>query len=244
VADTPRERALGFLYSRTGPAREMRAGGFDDDDRLGAEAGAAALEAVGLVTPAERAGWRAALDDPEVGGARLPEAEALLTELLERVPPDDEGLGDELNLFEGAAAALDAIGAVDGMEWEERTGRHMSWPTDEEERAWNAGGTEAELLAVLRGPAEAVDGVRVLFALRFADGISFQIQREGSGGVWVGEEMPDLGTLRDDVGTRYSPGGSASGGHSEYMNFRTAPPPEASWVELTDIASTPIRVML
>jgi hypothetical protein len=164
-------------------------------------------------------------------------ADELLAELLAQVPPGDDIAGAELNRFEGALHALATIDAVDADAWDERLRRHMGWPSREEElaeeRRLNAGGTEEELLAVLPGPPGAVDGVRVLFALRFSDGISFELYRDDDR-VDV-DDFLDWHDLSDDVGTRYMGGGGGGGGRSWHATFRTAPPPQASWVELMGI---------
>jgi hypothetical protein len=117
----------------------------------------------------------------------------------------------------------------------------MGWPSEEELRELNAGGSQEELLAVLAGPSEAVDGVRVQFALRFSDGISVLIRRDG--GFREDEDWWDS-ELVDDLGGSYMSSGGGGGAAEMWLSFRTAPPAEASWVELRGVASGPIRVGL
>jgi hypothetical protein len=202
------------------------------------------LRAVGLITEEEAEAWRARLlapveERPSAAPAARERAEGLLRELFEPVAPDDE-TGVELARFQGAVAALRAVGAA-APEWDERLRRRMGWPSEEELRELNAGGSREELLAVLAGPAEAADGVRVPFALRFSDGITVLIRRDG--GVDEDEEWWDA-ELVDDLGSRYTSSGGGGGAAEMWLTFRTAPPAEATWVELRGLASEPIRVDL
>jgi hypothetical protein len=174
---------------------------------------------VGAAVGVERGAALGASERSETG-------EELLEELFESVAPDDE-TGVELARFQGALAALRTVGAA-APEWDERLRRRMGWPSEEELRERNAGGSQEELLVVVGGPPEAVDGLRVPYALRFSDGISFLIRRGGSlhDDDWWDAE------LVDDLGTRYAPSGGGGGAAEMWLSFRTAPPPEASWVEL------------
>jgi hypothetical protein len=203
-----------------------------------------ALRAVGLITEEEAEAWRARLsgpveERPSTAPAARERAEGLLRELFEPVAPDDE-TGVELGRIQGALAALRAVGAA-SPEWEERLRRRMGGPSEEEGRERNAGGSQEDLLAVLAGPGEAIEGVRVPYALRFGDGISVLIRRDG--GLRGDDDWWDR-ELVDDLGTRYAPSGGGGGAAEMWLSFRTAPPAGASWVELRGLASEPIRVHL
>jgi hypothetical protein len=202
-----------------------------------------ALRAVGLIAEEEADAWRARLlaSDEELPSAPQTAGETgeeLLEELFDSVAPDDE-TGVELARFQGALGALRTVGAGEG-EWDERLRRRMGWPSEEELRERNAGGSREELLAVVGGPLAAVDGVRVPYALRFSDGISLLIRCEGGlrDDDWWDAE------LVDDLGTHYLASGGGGGAAEMWLSFRTAPPAEASWVELRGVASEPIRVDL
>ena len=247
---TVRESGLSFLHEQL---RWVET--FADDYPEGAPwperdgrvaGGVGALLAAGVIDAAEADAWRARLSGagdgvPAADAGVRAQGEALLAELLEAVPPDDEdGVSAERDHFDGAVGALAAIGAVDGRAWDDRLRARLGWPSWEEELArmgeLSAGGTEEELVAVLPG-SEEVDGVRVLYALRFADGISFLVHGA------IGREW-HLAALRDDVGTHYTPGGSGGSDVELRIAFRTAPPPQARWVELSGPTSRPLRVGL
>ena len=254
MADAARERALSFLYRLRGWvanfAQGEGAGPWPERD--GRVAGAlGAFELVGLLDADEVEAWRAQLssptsDWPAVSPAVSERAAQLLEELLAAVPRSDDEWSSELDRFEGAFAALAQIG-VAGAEWDQRLRDWLGRPSAEEEKALvrqlNAGGTEQELVAVLAGPSTAIDGVRVVHGLRFADGVSFTLRREyardapGDWDLWDFE-------LRDDVGTEYHAGGGAGSELEQHVTFRTAPPPEASWLELMPAEGSPIRIEL
>jgi hypothetical protein len=97
------------------------------------------------------------------------------------------------------------------------------------------------------GSDRAVDGIQVLYALRFTDGISLTLWREpetgadpGTGHGWASWEWE----LRDDMGTEYQGGGFSGSDREQHMQFRTAPPAEASWIELVCPSSNAIRLAL
>ena len=82
----------------------------------------------------------------------------------------------------------------------------LGWPSISElHKVLNAGGTQQELVAVVPGSPEFVDGIRVLFGLRFSDGISFVAWRsQGLGSsLWKFE-------LRDDLVVRRTARGRAA----------------------------------
>jgi hypothetical protein len=164
----------------------------------------------------------------------------LLQELLEAVPVEDGGRGDEGRRFEGAMVALRAVGASSGG-WYERLGRRMGWPIARETRQENSGGTQRDLRAVLAGPGEAVDGVWVIGALRFEDGVSLLLRLED--GVDPFEDDRWDFELVDDVGTTYSRGG-ASGTRERRILYGTPAPADARWLELRRAGSRPIRIPL
>jgi hypothetical protein len=245
---TARERAVSFLHEQLEWVALFREdyGGEAWPERDGRVAGSlGALRAVGLLAPEEAEAWRARLS---ASGEERPTAPrtarqaggGLLEELFDEVAPDDDP-PVALSRFQGALEALRAVGAADA-EWDERLRRRMGWPSAAEARELNAGGTQEELLAVLAGPAEAVDGVRVPYALRFSDGICFVIRREGD----LDEEDDGWSEaeLVDDAGTSYWAAGGGGSGEEQRLSFHTAPPSHARWVELRGVASEPIRVAL
>jgi hypothetical protein len=193
---------------------------------------------LGLLGADEAEAWRLRLsglgmERPTPSDTTRRAADELLHDLLEAVPVDNGGRGDDITRFAGAMAALGVVGASSGG-WYERLARRMGWPTACEARQENSGGTQRDLRAVLAGPAEAVDGVRVLCALRFEDGVSFLLELENAADRF-GERRWDF-ELFDDVGTTYSGGGGA--------RFSTPAPADASWLELRRAGSRPIRVSL
>jgi hypothetical protein len=167
-------------------------------------------------------------------------ADELLQELLEAVPIDDGGRGDDARRFEGAMVALRAVGAS-SRGWYERLARRMGWPTACETRQENRGGTQRDLRAVLAGPAEAVDGVWVLCALRFEDGVSLLLRFEDGGDPFEDDRWEF--ELVDDVGTTYS---RAGGGGTQELRvlYRTPVLADARWLELPRAGSRPIRIPL
>ena len=215
-----------WLHSRR---RGLRRWGEQLDEALAA---VEALEAAGVLDGAEAGAWRERFardtrgdrERPAATPERRAAAEALLTELL---AAGEEGE----SRFEGALEVFVAAGAADRERWDDRMREAYGRETREEElaaeRALNAGGTHAELVAVLPGPEERRAGRRVAYALRFADGMAFLIDKEdvpfGGWPEWC---------LTDDAGFGYLPGGSGGGAVEEEVSFGSAPPPQARWVEL------------
>ena len=243
---TARERAVSFLY-----AELKRDGRLPDEawpEREGRVTGVlGALEAVGLLDATEARAWRLRFAGPSVERPAPSEktreaAGELLQQLLEAVSVDDGPGGDDLFRFEGALFALEAVGAASSGCWEERLARRMGWPTPEEVGVPNVGGTQKELRAVIAGSAEAVDGVRVLCALRFDDGVSVLL-RVGDGVDPIEDDPFDF-ALSDDVGTRYSLAGGGGGGKDRRIVYGTPAPPNATWLELSRPRSQPIRISL
>jgi hypothetical protein len=134
---------------------------------------------------------------------------------------------------------LQAVGAA-SAEWAERLSRRMGRPTADEIRQANTGGTQKDLTAVLAGPAEAVDGVRVLCALRFDDGVSLLLRRENG----VHPFDPRDFQLVDDVGTTYAPAGGGGGERELRISYRTPAPADATWLEVRLKGSQSIRIPL
>lgn len=221
-------------WHRDGPP-----GGFDELVER-ALAGVDALKAVGAISGESAASWRDDLARAAAGregSVVAPDdvrhrGEGLATELLAAVPEDPD-TGDDVSFehFEGAVELLGAIGAVDPVAWDaelrERTGEPTEEEKLEETRRLNAGGTEVELHGVIQGPSEPRKGHRLVAALRFADGISFLIDKRDAPDF----EWPEW-QVTDDLGTDYMLGGSGGGGGDEHVSFRTAVPREARWVEL------------
>ena len=216
-------------------------------------AGVEALEAVGAIGEESASYWRDALRRAAAGEAPSVEASDdiraaatdLLAELLAAVPNEPDWDDATAARFEGAVELLAAIGAVDPVAWEAELRQHTGEPTEQEEldeiRRLNAGGTEIALAAVIPGPPERRNGYRLLVTLRFADGITFLFDKDGAPGF----EWPAW-ALTDDFGNEYVPGGSGGGDGEEHVTFRTAPPVDARWVQITheqDPAIT-FRVML
>jgi hypothetical protein len=205
-----------------------------------------ALGAVGLITEREAEAWRARLlatgeEQPEELSTARAASEGLLEELFDALGPSG-GTGGDVSRFQGALGALRALGATEAG-WNERLRRRMGWPSAAELRERHAGGAQEELLAVLAGPADAVDGVRVPYALRFSDGITFLIRREAGFREDADDDWWDV-ELVDDLGTRYAAAGGGGGAAEMWLSFRTAAPAEAKWVELRGAASEPIRIAL
>jgi hypothetical protein len=231
--DTPRERALGFLYG----LRELD---------VPVAAAVDALRVAGVLGADEAERWLAGQPPdqlPAPAGDEIPaQAAELLEELLASVPRDDDVFGPEVNRFEGALSALTSIGAADYEPWDERMRARAGQPTAAEEeethRRLMAGGTEQELLAVSPGPDE-VDGTRLLYAMRFADGISLVMRSSDSDDFWEFDRE-----LRDDAGTTYVELGGSADGAEERLTFRPAPPEHARWIELVGTGPEPLRVEL
>jgi hypothetical protein len=267
---TARERAVSFLHAeleRVATCGDDDAGEAWPE-REGRVAGVlGALRAVSLLGADEAEAWRLRLigllravslfgaDEAEarwlplIGlGVERPTpsdgtrraADELLQELLEAVPVDGGGGGDDARRFEGAMVALRAGGASSGR-WYGRLGRRMGRPTACETRQESSGATQSDLLAVLAGPAEAVDGVWVLCALRFEDGVSLLLRLEDGGDPFEDDRW-DF-ELFDDVGTSYSPAGGG-GTRERRIVYRTPVPADASWLELRRAGSRPIRISL
>lgn len=242
MSDADVDRASRWLYRQRGLLadrhRDSRRGGVGELlDR--ALSGVDALTAGDAISGESAAWWRDELARAAAGRERVivasdevrDQAEGLATELLAAVPEDPEWDDVNSERFEGAVELLSAIGAVDPVAWDalfrERTGRLGEEEEFEEVRRLNAGGTEAELDAVIQGPSERRSGHRLIAALRFADGVSFLIDKDGA----CDFDWPDW-RLTDDLGTDYMGRGSSGGDHDEHVSFRTAIPDEACWIEL------------
>jgi hypothetical protein len=264
----PRELALSFLWreamrshaqfqselhGRSRPGRRDRA--------VRADAVVGALSVVGLLEQGEVEAWTSRLsmrraEPPPADGGLSAAAADVLEELLAEVPVAEDWPSVPLSRFEGAVDALTRVGAADRDVWDARLTARMGWPSEDEidelERELNAGGTEHELIAVLAGPPDPVAGVLVLYALRFTDGISFWIHngrdsvgREDEAALFGGNDWTQPGLeLRDDLGTAYSGASYAGSDEDLYVTFGTAPPDEASWVELVVSGNHAIRVLL
>jgi hypothetical protein len=246
---TAREYAVSFLYSELDRAASLYEVDTDQawPERGGRVTGVLrALERVGLLDADEAESWRRRLADPDV---RRPEpsestravADELLQDLLEAMPEDDDGRGEDLLRFDGALGALHAVG-IEPMEWYDRRNRRMGWPTADEARERNAGGTQSELRAVIAGPPDAVDGVLVMCALCFADGVSVLLRLEDGDDAF--RQDPFAFELSDDVGTSYWLASGGGGGAEVRLTFATPAPAEARWLELRREGSRPIRISL
>src|SRR4051794_10681150 len=207
-----------------------------EETLTGALAGVEALAAAGAISDPEANAWRDRLRaDPEPAEDR-PElraaADRLLTELLGAVSPEDDDLA-AISRWEGAVRLLVAAGAADGAAWEARRREHLREPEVEEEWArvaeLNAGGTEVELLAAHAGPEERRGGLRVVMALVYADGVALEVDMDETA---PRPEWPEW-RLRDDVGTAYREHRASGGDAEHHVTFSPAPPPAASWLELS-----------
>lgn len=242
MSDADVDRASRWLYRQRG----LLADRYRDTHRRGvgelldrALAGVDALTAGAAISAASAACWRDELARAAAGHERgivapgevRDQGEGLAKELLAAVPRGPEWDDVNAERFEGAVELLGAIGAVDPMAWDaalrERTGRPGEEEEFEEVRRLNAGGTEVELDAVIQGPSERRNGHRLIAVLRFADGVSFLIDKDGA----CDFGWPDW-RLSDDLGTDYMGRGSSGGDHDEHVSFRTAVPNEARWIEL------------
>lgn len=258
---SPRERALSYLHGeldRWPPAVGGRPDpGPADEGRITGAVNA--LSRVGLLSPDEAAGWSARLLAPS--STRVPEADrslrrsgaVILSKLLDAIPTDEEITGVEYDRFQGAVEALGDVGAVDAEEWDallrERLGRPSAEDEFEQMRVMNAGGTEEQLLEVIAGPTEPVDGVRILYALRFEDGISLVGRREPDDQDFDESDAEGLFAfgdfwLRDDLGNDYSPASFGTGDQDFHASFGMAPPPDASYIELVLATGNAIRLAL
>jgi hypothetical protein len=251
---TPRERAVNLLHVLRERQR-VHVGHFGPDrpSEQGRIAGTiGALRAVGLLSAdeaslamTEAAELRAS--DPDASE----EAVRLLSGLLDAVVREGDGEGMVGHRFQGALEALADVGLADADEWDRRLRKRTGRPSAAEEwqimREMNAGGTEQELVAVVPGSTESADGLVVLYALRFTDGISFTCVRV------VDEDCAETDKprrdlwdwdLRDDLGTVYRGGSFGGSDREQHATFITPPPLEASWVELVNPAGHAIRLAL
>jgi hypothetical protein len=227
--------------------------GPEDEGR--AEGTLGALLSVGLLNSEEAELWRAELAKeagrpPPADEAVREPADRMLEELLGSVDVERWRGDPAYERFEGALHALAELGAADPAAWDARWRERAGLPSYEEEleedRRLNAGGTEQDLLAVITGPPEGVDGVQILYALRFADGVS----------LWLWQTTKDVVDetgkphhwdeieLGDDLGTEYSPSGGGGGGRMYHLSFATPPPAEASWLEIIVAGEDRVRLAL
>jgi hypothetical protein len=212
--DTPREIALDRLHREVEVAGRLRARGFPAESAAAQSAGTVgALEAVGLLTSKEAVSWRSRLRgeelEPSVEDRDREAAARLLADLLEPITPQSPDA--EAARMRAALGALAAVGAVDAEAWDDRLRARLGQPSAAEARErvreFNAGGTEQDLIAVLAAPPGVVDGIRVLFALRFADGVTFAVRTTNRR-----PRRLFAFALRDDVGTTYWPNGGGGSG--------------------------------
>lgn len=188
-------------------------------------------------------GRAAALLSPDARDA----ADGLLGELLQHALAEDDALGPATQRFKGAVRLLGAAGIVEPAAWDERERSLRGWPSAEDEleleRKLNVGGSQVDLRQVSAGPEERRGGRRLLYVLVFDDGVSCLVERK--------ERDLDLDDwprwrLSDDTGTSYALAGAGSGDNQQRIDFRQAPPAEATWLELTlaDDAAVTFRVPL
>jgi hypothetical protein len=246
---TAREYAVSFLYSELDRAAALREVDTDEagPEREGRVTGVLrALGTVGLLDADEAESWRRRLADPDVSRPEPSDsiravADELLQDLLEAVPEDDEAGGETLLRFDAALEALHAVG-IAAIEWSDRRARRMGWPTADEASERSAGGTQSELRAVIAGPRDAVDGVLVMCALCFADGVSVLLRLEDGDDAFMRDQFAF--ELSDDVGTSYWLAGGGGGATELRLTFATPAPVEARWLELRREGSRPIRISL
>jgi hypothetical protein len=143
---------------------------------------------------------------------------------------------------------------------ERSASKREEWECEQREAARGDGappytptGTEQELVGVIAGSSELLEGWRVLYGLLFADGISFACWREHDVNrrddrELIGARDADAWEfdLREELGTDYG-GGDAWGGEDGVQGVRF--PAERSekvpaWVELVSPAGNAIRLWL
>jgi hypothetical protein len=227
-----------WLHETLGALRDDPGAELPEKARTGVEA----LQAAGVLDAGSAAGWLQAFkaeangerDRPPADPELAARADRFLASRLEPLQRDPEWDDVHVQRFEGALDLLRSVGAVDGREWDARFRERVGWPAVEDERAQeralNAGGTEAELLAVIPGPDQVLRGHRLLLVLRFADGVSFAIDKDPEATPeidWPGWE------LTDDLGTAYRGGGFGGSSEEEHCSFRTPVPAGARRLRLT-----------
>jgi hypothetical protein len=216
------------------------AGGAEFAERAGAEAVHAVetLEAVGMLSQSRAESWRRRLAEAQSERAapaspdQRREAEAVMRELLEQCGADPEADESALHRFEGASLMLSSTGLIDARAWDQRLRRQAGWPSAEEEEAeraeLNRSVSQAELLSVIAGPQEPRRGFRVLFGLRFEDGLSFVLDCAEEA---LAVDWPAW-ILRDSQGREYLSQGGGSADNEQHCTFRGAPSPGTAWIEL------------
>jgi hypothetical protein len=237
----------------------------DADDQGRAEGHIGALTCVGLLSLEDAQVWRAELsraarEPAVVDAASFENAAAVLSGLLDAVGEGETWERLACARFQGALLALSELGAVDRDHWAARLLERCpsmqealrEAEGDEACAGYAAAGTEQELVGVIAGSSELLEGWRVLYGLRFEDGISFTFWRDPyvrprAGPGWWHEPDP-LGALdlRDGVGTAY--GSGSEWGAWDYgargVSFSTPPPEHARWVELVTEAGHTLRLSL
>jgi len=203
---------------------------------MDARSGLAALEAAGALERAAGRFWDAAFTQEAAASplASPPKsneaAEAHLEQVVAGLTPSSDQ--DAVLRAQAAMELYAALGVIDWPVWDARLRVALGDPTAEEEEQLtaelNTGGTEVELLEVLPGPAEVKGGFRLLFVLRFVDGVAVVLDVEG-------EEVPEWPEwrLEDDVGTDFWNGGSSGSSDDVRASWRTPVPPAATRLVLS-----------
>jgi hypothetical protein len=269
--------ALGDWLDVCDPVEESEDGG----ERARVEGTIAAAEAVGAISTDEAAVWRselaeAAAEAPSPGPGSGPRhadgqrAELYLTNLVEEMASakermeggDRAGVTDLFERFNNALEALGAVGALTEDEdvWRDRVNAALGRPSQAEQalqqRQYEC--AQVDLLRVIPG-ADPVEGVHILWAELYADGVAIHYRREvvRDADLELDADDSELGEralqqrrrdhfwpqLTDDVGTHYFPGGGGSCGRPGGPNilltegnysYAPAPPPEAKLLFVVD----------
>jgi hypothetical protein len=253
----------------------------DGEERARVEGTIAAAESVGAVSASEAAAWRSQLANSAEGAVSprptsrprqvdAQRAAGYLTHLIEEMASakermesgDRAGVTDLFERFNNALQALGAVGALteDGDVWRDRVNAALGRPSQAEQalqqRRYEC--AQVDLLRVIPG-ADPVDGLHILWAELYADGVAIYYRREvacdadlepDTDGSEFGERVLQQRRrdhfspqLTDDVGTHYFSCGGGSCGRPGGANvlitegnysFAPPPPPEAKVLFVVD----------
>jgi hypothetical protein len=266
--DTLHETALELLYellSAPGQAPEAL-----EADQLAPERGryegtVDALLSVGAISPEEAEAWRAHFAagaiTPSVTDADPDEASRVLRAFQEAIPEDDASDGGRArDRYEGALSALAVIGGVDRGAWDDPPARHtfvIGPGSEADESQWEGDwadlyphwGTDQHLVEVIAGPAELLEGWRVLYGLRFTDDVVFafwseaRANRRGEDLDADNDDDADGFDLVDDLGTFYGGGDAWGDGGFRGVSFpNEGPEGTPSWMRLVSQSGSSVAL--